>query len=96
VNRGSSAGENRQNVSTIRGVGPVYAKKLVRVFGEKVFDVIQASPDRLREVAGMGAGSRCQHSCRVGRAEGGPGNHGLPAEHHLISKAAKTALEIGT
>src|SRR5436305_192065 len=35
----------------IRGVGPVYAKKLVRAFGEKVFDVIDATPDRLREVA---------------------------------------------
>src|SRR5439155_379912 len=33
----------------IRGVGPVYAKKLVRAFGEKVFDVIEATPKRLRE-----------------------------------------------
>ena len=31
----------------IRGVGPVYAKKLVRAFGDKVFDVIEATPDRL-------------------------------------------------
>ena len=38
----------------IRGIGPVYAKKLVRVFGEKVFDVIEAQPDRLREVDGIG------------------------------------------
>jgi exodeoxyribonuclease V alpha subunit len=38
----------------IRGVGPVYAKKLVRSFGEKVFDVIEASPERLREVDGIG------------------------------------------
>ena len=38
----------------IRGVGPVYAKKLVRVFGEKVFDVIEATPDRLREIDGIG------------------------------------------
>jgi exodeoxyribonuclease V alpha subunit len=38
----------------IRGVGPVYAKKLVRAFGEKVFDVIEATPDRLREVEGVG------------------------------------------
>ena len=26
------------------------------------------------------AGSRCQHSRRLGRAEGGAGNHGLPAQ----------------
>ena len=38
----------------IRGVGPVYAKKLVRAFREKVFDVIESTPDRLREVAGIG------------------------------------------
>jgi exodeoxyribonuclease V alpha subunit len=38
----------------IRGVGPVYAKKLVRAFGEKVFDVIEMTPNRLREVGGIG------------------------------------------
>jgi exodeoxyribonuclease V alpha subunit len=38
----------------IRGVGPVYAKKLVRAFGEKVFDIIESRPDRLREVEGIG------------------------------------------
>src|SRR5271165_1446912 len=38
----------------IRGVGPVYAKKLVRAFGEEVFNVIEATPDRLREVDGIG------------------------------------------
>ena len=38
----------------IRGIGPVYAKKLLRAFGEKVFDVIEAEPDRLREVDGIG------------------------------------------
>src|SRR5437588_6252085 len=27
----------------IRGIGPVYAKKLVRAFGEAVFDVIESS-----------------------------------------------------
>ena len=38
----------------IRGIGPVYAKKLIRAFGAKVFDVIEAEPDRLREVTGIG------------------------------------------
>ena len=37
----------------IRGIGPVYAKKMVKAFGEKVFDVIEAEPDRLREVTGL-------------------------------------------
>src|SRR6476660_2098798 len=34
----------------VRGVGPVYAKKLVHAFGEKVFEVIEATPEQLREV----------------------------------------------
>jgi exodeoxyribonuclease V alpha subunit len=32
----------------------VYAKKLVRAFGERVFDVTEAEPERLREVTGIG------------------------------------------
>ena len=39
----------------IRGIGPVYAKKMVQAFGEKVFDIIEAEPDRLRQVTGIGA-----------------------------------------
>src|SRR5215218_7197330 len=38
----------------IRGVGPVYAKKLVRAFGDKVFEIIESAPERLREVDGIG------------------------------------------
>ena len=38
----------------IRGIGPVYARKLVRAFGADVFDVIEAAPERLREVSGIG------------------------------------------
>ena len=39
----------------IRGIGPVYAKRLVRGFGEAVFDLIEQQPERLREVSGIGA-----------------------------------------
>jgi exodeoxyribonuclease V alpha subunit len=38
----------------IRGIGPVCARKLVRAFGEAVFEVIEAEPDRLRDVTGIG------------------------------------------
>ena len=38
----------------IRGIGPVYAKKLVRAFGDHVFDIIETDPERLREVDGIG------------------------------------------
>ncbi len=38
----------------IRGIGPVYARRLVKAFGEHVFDIIEAEPERLREVGGIG------------------------------------------
>ncbi len=38
----------------IRGIGPAYAKRLVKTFGEAVFEVIEADPGRLREVEGIG------------------------------------------
>jgi exodeoxyribonuclease V alpha subunit len=38
----------------IRGIGPVYAGKLVRAFGDEVFDLIEQHPDRLRNVPGIG------------------------------------------
>src|SRR5262245_57441382 len=38
----------------IRGIGPVFAKKLLNTFSEKVFDIIEAEPDRLQEVDGIG------------------------------------------
>ncbi len=38
----------------IRGIGPIYASKLVIAFGAQVFEVIEQSPERLREVPGIG------------------------------------------
>src|SRR4051812_963844 len=38
----------------IKGIGPVYAKKLVQAFGAAVFDAIEQAPERLQEVAGIG------------------------------------------
>jgi exodeoxyribonuclease V alpha subunit len=39
----------------IRGIGPIYARALIRAFGEAVFDLIEQEPARLREVTGIGA-----------------------------------------
>jgi exodeoxyribonuclease V alpha subunit len=38
----------------IKGLGPKYAGKLVQAFGDKVFDVIEHEPARLREIDGIG------------------------------------------
>lgn len=38
----------------IRGIGPIYARRLIKAFGEAVFELIEQQPDRLREVTGIG------------------------------------------
>lgn len=42
----------------IKGIGPVYATKLVKKFGEKVFEIIEHQSKRLQEVEGIGAERR--------------------------------------
>ena len=44
----------------IRGIGPVYAKRLVQAFGAAVFDVIEQEPERLHEVSGIGPSRAAQ------------------------------------
>ncbi len=38
----------------IKGVGPVMAGKMVKVFGKKVLDILEQDPDRLLEIDGLG------------------------------------------
>lgn len=38
----------------VKGIGPHFARKLVGAFGERVFDVIEDSPERLLELPGIG------------------------------------------
>lgn len=38
----------------VKGIGPHFAKKLVKAFGEAVFDVIEQTPERLLELPGIG------------------------------------------
>ncbi len=42
----------------IKGIGPIYAAKLVKQFGDKVFDIIDQESARLEEVSGIGPGRR--------------------------------------
>jgi exodeoxyribonuclease V alpha subunit len=39
----------------VRGIGPHFARKLVRAFGEQVFAIIEQHPERLTELPGIGA-----------------------------------------
>nr|MCH9793665.1 ATP-dependent RecD-like DNA helicase [Planctomycetota bacterium] len=38
----------------VKGIGPHFAKKLVGAFGTDVFDIIEATPNRLLELEGIG------------------------------------------
>lgn len=38
----------------IRGIGPHFARKLVKAFGEAVFDIIENEPERMLELPGIG------------------------------------------
>ncbi len=42
----------------IKGIGPVYAKKLVDKFGEEIFTIIEQYSARLEEIGGIGPGRR--------------------------------------
>lgn len=42
----------------VKGIGPVYAKKLVQHFGERIFDIIDEFSVRLEEVDGIGPARR--------------------------------------
>lgn len=41
--------------NAVEGIGKGFAKKLVNAFGTELFEVIETSPERLQEIAGVGA-----------------------------------------
>jgi len=38
----------------VKGIGPHFAKKLIKAFGEAVFEVIEQNPERLETLEGIG------------------------------------------
>lgn len=51
----------------VKGIGPVYAKKLVAKFGEKIFEIIEQESGRLEDVEGIGPKRR--HEIKAAWAE---------------------------
>ncbi|WP_244833676.1 ATP-dependent RecD-like DNA helicase [Clostridium sp. BJN0001] len=45
---------NYLSTGIIRGIGPITAKKIVNVFGEKTLDILENSIERLKEIEGIG------------------------------------------
>jgi exodeoxyribonuclease V alpha subunit len=44
----------------VKGIGPVYVKKLIVRFGEELFDVIEKTPNSLEQVEGIGPKRKLQ------------------------------------
>lgn len=42
----------------VKGIGPIYAKKMVEKFGEKIFDIIDSQSAKLEDIDGIGPGRR--------------------------------------
>ena len=62
----------------IRGIGPVYAKKLIHAFGEKVFDIIEAGARSAPRGDGDRTKAGGRNRCRLGGAACHPRDHDLP------------------
>lgn len=39
----------------VKGIGPIYAKRLIERFGEELFEVIEKTPNSLEQIEGIGA-----------------------------------------
>jgi exodeoxyribonuclease V alpha subunit len=38
----------------VKGIGPVYAKRMIERFGEELFEVIEKTPSSLEQIEGIG------------------------------------------
>jgi exodeoxyribonuclease V alpha subunit len=72
----------------IRASARPTAKRLVAAFGTRVFEVVEAEPERLRTVGGIGPGAGHPHRGRLGRAEDRARDHALPACARVGTRAA--------
>ena len=62
----------KRDSGMVRGIGPVLARRIVSAFGEGTFDIIEASPEKLREVPGIGEFRAGKIAAGLGRTEGHP------------------------
>jgi hypothetical protein len=72
----------------IKGIGPIYARKLGKAFKEQVFDVIEQKPERRRYRPEAGQ----EHRRRLGGSEGDPRNHDLPARPRGRARRGRCAF----
>ena len=62
----------------VRQIGPVLAKRIVGTFGERTLEVLDATPERVREVPGIGPQRAAGHRRGLGRAPRPARGDGVP------------------
>jgi exodeoxyribonuclease V alpha subunit len=67
------------NSGLVKGIGRVFAKKLVGRFGADALAVIEKRPPELQSVDGIGPKRRERHHPRMAGGEASPRNHAVPA-----------------
>ena len=77
----------------IRGIGPVYARRLVRAFGTEVFDVIEADAAAPARGGRHRPQARRPDHRRLGRPEGHPRDHAVPARPRRRHRAGGADLQ---
>lgn len=77
----------------VKGIGPVYAGRLVKAFGAEVFDTIEQTAERLRKVEGIGEIRAQKNHFRLGGPEGNSRNHGIPARGWSIDLPGRAHLQ---
>jgi exodeoxyribonuclease V alpha subunit len=77
----------------IPGVGPALAKRIVSVFGVSTLDVLDAAPQRLREVPGLGKRRRAEIRDRWQELRSQADLHVLLASHGISASMARRIFE---
>ena len=68
----------------VKGIGPVYASRPASAFGTGVFDVIEQTPERLREIDGDGEKRARKITSGWADQKVTPGDYGVPARSRRI------------
>ncbi|MDY6305801.1 MAG: AAA family ATPase [Oribacterium sp.] len=75
----------------IKGIGPVYAKKIVNAFGQETLNVIEETPERLLEIPGIGR-SRVESIKKSWKEQAEIKNIMLFLQSHDVSTAHATKI----
>lgn len=77
----------------IKGIGPVFAERIVKHFGTDTLRIIEEQPDRLTEVPGLGPKRTARIIAAWAEQKGHQGGDGLPAGRWGLHLARRPHLQ---